>query len=495
MIAVEAPVREKATVTFSLEDASPFEDGKFEGWGTSFCWWPNRIGYSQILTEEAARLFFDPEEGLGLNIIRYNIGGGDDPSHAHITRTDSMVPGYAVDPVYENGTYDWGYDWSADENQRNVLLKVAEKYSENLIVEGFSNSPPYFMTNSGCSSGAEDASKNNLRDDAYDAFAAYLADVAVQFDEEWGIRFQSMTAMNEPETNYWHAFSDKQEGCHFDGGESQSRMILALRAALDERGLSDIQISGTDETGINIQLNTFYQLSEEAKAAITRIDTHSYQSGPLEALKKTAVKAGKNLWMSEVDGGDTAGEHAGEMGAGLWLAKKILQDMNGMTPSAWILWQVIDNHISQDGYMGNQDSGMVDLNAGYWGLAVADHDREEILLTMKYYAMGQFTRYIRPNDTIIAGDDRTLAAWNEEEKRLVVVAVNDTAGELAYTFGIEAFGLGGASVQTIRTSGSIGDGEHWKQLEPQQTDKTQFDTVLKANSVTTFVFRASSVTE
>lgn len=46
MIAVEAPVREKATVTFSLEDASPFEDGKFEGWGTSFCWWPNRIGYS-----------------------------------------------------------------------------------------------------------------------------------------------------------------------------------------------------------------------------------------------------------------------------------------------------------------------------------------------------------------------------------------------------------------------------------------------------------------
>lgn len=82
-------------------------------------------------------MFFDPEEGLGLNIIRYNIGGGDDPSHAHITRTDSMVPGYAVDPVYENGTYDWGYDWSADENQRNVLLKVAEKYSENLIVEGF----------------------------------------------------------------------------------------------------------------------------------------------------------------------------------------------------------------------------------------------------------------------------------------------------------------------------------------------------------------------
>ena len=29
----------------SLRRCSPFNGGKFEGWGTSFCWWPNRIGY------------------------------------------------------------------------------------------------------------------------------------------------------------------------------------------------------------------------------------------------------------------------------------------------------------------------------------------------------------------------------------------------------------------------------------------------------------------
>ena len=66
---------------------------------------------------------------------------------------------------------------------------MAERYGENLIVEGFSNSPPYFMTNSGCSSGAENAGTNNLREDAYGAFAAYLADVAKHFSDEWGIRF------------------------------------------------------------------------------------------------------------------------------------------------------------------------------------------------------------------------------------------------------------------------------------------------------------------
>lgn len=85
----------------SLRRCSPFNGGKFEGWGTSFCWWPNRIGYLDELSEQAAKLFFDPKEGLGLNIIRYNIGGGDDPTHHHITRTDSMVPGYAINPSHD----------------------------------------------------------------------------------------------------------------------------------------------------------------------------------------------------------------------------------------------------------------------------------------------------------------------------------------------------------------------------------------------------------
>ena len=46
--------------------------------------------------------------------------------------------------------------------------------------------------------------------------------------------------------------------------------------------------------------------------------------------------------MSEVDGGDTSGFNAGEMGAALWLANKIIFDINGLLPAAWVLWQVID---------------------------------------------------------------------------------------------------------------------------------------------------------
>ena len=198
------------TVTVSPYDVYEINGGKFEGWGTSLCWWANRVGYSDTLAQLAADTFFSPD-GLGLNIARFNIGGGDDPSHTHITRTDSNMPGYTK---YNNGSVT--YDWSADANQRNVLQRCIKAAGDDMIVEMFSNSPPYYMTNSGCSSGAVKSSENNLRSDKYTDFAEYLAEVTAHYEKDWGIHVQSITPMNEPYTDYWGAYSNKQEGCHFD---------------------------------------------------------------------------------------------------------------------------------------------------------------------------------------------------------------------------------------------------------------------------------------
>ena len=84
----------RTIVAIDPTQGSPFNNGVFEGWGTSLCWWANRIGYSDTLAQKAAELLYNAETGLGMNIARYNIGGGDDPSHNHITRTDSMMPGF-----------------------------------------------------------------------------------------------------------------------------------------------------------------------------------------------------------------------------------------------------------------------------------------------------------------------------------------------------------------------------------------------------------------
>ena len=58
------------TVKLSLQNSQKFNDtnkdgyGEFQGWGTSLCWWANRVGYSEELTLLTAEAFFDKEKDL-----------------------------------------------------------------------------------------------------------------------------------------------------------------------------------------------------------------------------------------------------------------------------------------------------------------------------------------------------------------------------------------------------------------------------------------------
>ncbi|MGN1155784.1 MAG: glycoside hydrolase [Agathobacter sp.] len=470
-------------ITISPENMSTTNDGNFQGWGTSLCWWANRMGYSDELAQQAADLFYG-EDGLRFNIMRYNIGGGDDPTHNHITRTDSEVPGWLV---YNEGTGQFEYDYDADHNQLNVLIRAVKAAGNDAYVEVFSNSPPYFMTESGCSSGNTGAFFNNLKDEYVEAFAEYLAHVSAYINNELGIKVSSVSPMNEPSTGYWGAFSPKQEGCHVDKGQSQSAILVATAKAFEAAGLDQVEIVGSDETDPRDAVKAYNAYTEEALAVIDRISTHTYSYDDITVLGNLAKEKGFNLWMSEVDGDGVAGVNAGEMGAGLFIAKHIISDLLYLSPSAWVMWQVADNHISSEGYNGKQDSGMVDLSGGYWGATVVDHDKQKIIVTQKYYAIGQFTRYIRPGDTLISIDTNTLAAYNSEKKQLVIVAVNGTGEDTEHFFDLSAFAGIGTTAQQIRTSGSLEDGEHWALLEDIKMDKTGLFTTLKANSVTTFI--------
>ncbi len=471
------------TVSVSPLNRSVMNGGVFEGWGTSLCWWANRVGYSDKLAQMAADAFFG-DDGLRLNIMRYNIGGGDDPKHTHITRTDSMVPGWLV---YDKETGETEWDYDADKNQLNVLERCVKAAGEDALVEVFSNSPPYFMTVSGCTSGGHDPNKNNLRDDSYEAFAEYLAHVTDYIQNTMGITVDSVSPMNEPNTNFWGYGSYKQEGCHFDAGMAQSKIIELTYEALKQYDLDNVIISASDETSTGLQIDEYETFTDKARKAVGRINTHTYQTQRIGELGQLAKDEGFNLWMSEVDGNGTSGSDNGEMGAALWLSEKIISDINALSPSAWVLWQVIDKHICEEGYLGRQDSGMIDTSTGFWGTAVCDHDNEEIILTQKYYAFGQFTRYIRPGMNLIHCGGGSLAAYDPETKDLVIVSVNSTGEDIYTNFNLNQLASIGDKVTVTRTSGSIEDGEQWAELDSIYTYATGFVGMLKANSVTTFV--------
>ena len=478
-------------VEISLQDVFKTNGGRFQGWGTSLCWWANRLGYSDRLSQQAAELFFGTA-GLRLNIMRYNIGGGDDPAHRHITRSDSAMPGWMA---WDEKSGRFIYQDEADYRQLNVLRRAAKAAGASAYVEAFSNSPPYFMTRSGCSSGNTDAGSDNLKEGCAAEFARYLAHAVQHIEGSMGIKVQSISPMNEPNSDFWHAGSAKQEGCHFDAGQSQSEILLETAKAFADAGLSKLEVVGSDETNPHSQLIAYAAYSEEARAAIGRVNTHTYQTQDIEKLGALAAQKGFNLWMSEVDGDGIAGENAGEMGAALWLAQKIIADMNALSPAAWVLWQVIDSHISAKGMNGNADTGMVDAGGGYWGVAVADHDREKILLTQKYYGFGQFTRYIRPGSRLIRCGEDVLAAYHSDSGRLTVVAVNADAGDKPVDFTLSGMQTSAGPVRAIRTSGGLKTGESWAELMAIPTHAGGFFATLTGNSITTFLLSGVSPEE
>ena len=131
--------------------------------------------------------------------------------------------------------------------------------------------------------------------------------------------------------------------------------------------------------------------------------------------------------------------------------------------------------------------GLPDLTQGFWGTAFADIDKEEIYLTQKYYAFGQFSRYIRPGMTIVHTDKTSLCAYDKTTDQLVLVCINTKAQSENISALFHSFSKKCRKVTPIRTSGNVKDGEHWNELPSLVVDSNEFTYTLKGNSVTTFI--------
>ena len=78
-------------------------------------------------------------------------------------------------------------------------------------------------------------------------------------------------------------------------------------------------MAGMDETSLKKTANNLGSLTDEAKTALGRVDTHTYSDRGYHAqVKAKALELGKNLWQSEVDKG----------GNGATLASMIIEDID-----------------------------------------------------------------------------------------------------------------------------------------------------------------------
>lgn len=429
----------------------------FEGWGTSLCWWAVKAGaWSEANRSKLLGAIADPDTGLGYTIFRYNIGGGDQPGHNHLTKGDggANVPGYKP-------TEKGDFDWTADPYQRTIAIELSKRV-KSPIFEAFSNSPPWWMTKSGCVSGSSDGS-DNLKEDYFDDFADYLSEVALHFKTEWGITFRTVEPFNEPSAGWWKA-NGGQEGCGFKN--NQTKMIVELGKALQKKGLfPETSVSAADETNIGDALNQFNKYSGEALSYMFQVNTHSYSGGDNRAkLFNAAFAKDKKVWQSE-----TGPLHkSGDENIALWMAGVILADLRDMKASAWVDWQIGDP-------------------AENWRSLALNHSKQTFSPNARYYMHAAFSRYIRPGSRIIDSDNGNTLAALTPEGALVLIVRNSGSSDVKYEFDLGEFVKIGTSAKVVRFElpGSL-----TKQSDIVVSGKA-LSMTAKSNTITTMVIEGA----
>ncbi|KAF0460401.1 glycoside hydrolase family 30 [Gigaspora margarita] len=414
------------------------------------------------------RKFLMPASGLGLNVIRYNIGGGDNPSHHHM-RFGGDVPGF-------RSCENCDYNWTSDANQRWILLAAKERGAD--IFEAFANSPPYWMTNSNCSSGGQN-NENNLNPDYYDQFADYLTEVVKWYKEEQGLTFRTLEPFNEPTTGLWHEFGN-QEGCNYILDYlAMANVIDKIVAYLNIKGLSNTtSVSIADEGAFEGEIATIAAIStlqligDHALSYVSQYNTHAYFGNSRIPLFDMAKNDGRRLWMSEWGSWSSK-----DMSASIQLSEEILNDMRNLKPVAWVYWQVIEH--APNGTYGNE-----------YGLIGADFSNSTISLDIRlsFYGFAQYTNFIRPGYQIISTDDGdTLAAQDASNKTLVLVCTNKYNASDIWNFNVSKFNL--SLFNVYRTSNN----NETLKLLPNTWNIT--DGILTyespANSITSLIFNVT----
>ncbi len=424
----------------------------FEGWGTSLCWWANHVGgWSAEARDAVVEAVVDPVAGLGYNIFRYNIGGGENPAHEHMDQHREM-------PGFQNSDGSWA--WESDANQRAILLSIAERGSD-VIFEAFSNSPPYWMTVSGCASGSDNGA-NNLKPDAYGDFADYLTEVVLHYRDEYGIVFRTLEPLNEPYADWWRA-NGSQEGCHFDPS-SQEALLLQVAAELADKGLTGTSLSAADENSMDDALMNLRSFDASTVALLGQLNVHSY-AGTLRAeLYELAASLGLRLWQSE--SGPLGQDISDDTEAALFMAGRIIEDLRELKPVAWLDWQSGDPSRS-------------------WASFTLNDAQQSYAPLKRFYMHAGFSRYIRPGATFVEVDHPDMvAAVSPGESALTLVIRNaDPSTSKGFTFDLTA-------LPTVAVSGELYRTSRTEDLELQPpVDIEAYRVVLDvpAYSVSTFV--------
>ena len=414
-----------------------------QGFGASACWWAQNVGGWEN-TEDILALLYDKEKGIGLNVIRYNLGAGsvgDENLYVERSRTETFLKA--------DGTY----DFNADANAQNVLAIAKSLAGDELRVTLFANSPPVSLTRNGKAYGSpgtdEDPWECNLDPANYEAYADYLYTVAKYFIDG-GYRVTDVSPVNEPQYSWraWYnadgSYSMNQEGGYYHENDMLGLYKVLIEkfdgSELDEKGCELSLFESGAAEGRNTTFsqlldallgkkNGQYKYNKELRDYFDTISTHSYWSS--EATKKRAA-----IYLAEkysnydvicteycqmTNDGNTGvidliqAENGSTNGMtieyGTAMAEVIIDDLTLLNAKEWDWWLGCSFGIYPD--------GLVYLN---------NDDHSDIQTSKRLWCLGNFSKFIDEGAVRIASDSGVKklsnCAFKNPDGSTVIVYVN-----------------------------------------------------------------------
>ena len=397
--------------------------GKFEGFGASGAWWAQEVGGWDHIDETSglavrdriSQLLYSKENGIGLRTYRYNIGAGS----AHSGNGD------IGNPLRRTESFDNGadkYDFSRDKNAVYMMKQAAKDGADEIIL--FVNSPVERLTKNGWSHlGKKQIMRDNLSPKNYKAFAEYCLDVTEHFVDE-GLPIKYLSPINEP---IW-IWNGGQEGCHYSPW-SAAKTMKCFAEEMDKREmLRDVKLSGV-ESGDVRWFNKSYTRAlmhyECVRNRIDAVDVHSYclplpipvigfnnRVAFVKRYRKWLDKHYPTLEVKMSEWCHMKGGRDKTMNSALVMANVIYEDISILNVSSWQHWIAV----SEVDYC----DGLIYINL----------DDKTFEMTKRYYATGNFSKYIPYGAEKIGVecDNKNLKvlAFRKDNETILII-INDTA--------------------------------------------------------------------
>jgi O-glycosyl hydrolase len=397
-----------------------------QGFGVAGAWWPNDlVWFAPSVQEMVADMLFGPD-GIALSAYRYNIGGGG----VGVTNPVRAPDTFLVSPGE--------YDWDKDPGGRLFLRLAAER--DVPILVGFVNSAPATFTTNGMSRGGY------LQPGMEAAYARYLVDVVAHFRDVEGITLSYLSPMNEPD----YTFDEGgQEGMGVPV-EQRAPLVQALGRALAERApYCRVTADESSRVSTHFIQELSQWLSVPGTAQYVAALTHHGYDFPndrvLQLARELAEDFAKPLWFTEVCCFDSRTGSFGQqfdptIRSALLMAYIIWQGLTQANDAAFHWWVGCSSEL---GFAPTEHPGAVfEANDEGWndGLLYYDPDyaangNQAIYPTKRYYAMGNFSRHVRPGDRRhdVTGAPRNLLvmAFSRDADQAAAPAPQRPAGPIA----------------------------------------------------------------